>query len=100
VSGQIRKYDDLPRTPEAIDLSVRHPDAVDRMGKLRWVNNEVSIGFGMHKGRSLRYLAREESDYVRWMIQNHVVEDATHILRDALLGHFPTRDPDQPSDTE
>ena len=76
---------------------MRHKDAVDRMGKLKWMNNEVAVGFGMHKGRTLRYLSREEPDYIRWMIQNRVVEDATPILRDALLGHFPTRDLDNES---
>ena len=92
--GQLEKYGDLPRTPEEIDLSVRHPDAVDRLGKLKWVDGEVAVGFGKHQGRSLKYLAREEPDYIRWMIQARVVEDGIPILRDALLGHFPKREPE------
>ena len=92
--GQLDRYADLPRTPKEIDIFMRPPDAVDRLGKLKWVNGEVSVGFGKHQGRSLRYLAREEPDYIHWMIQARVAEDATPILRDALLGHFPTRDAD------
>lgn len=92
VQGQLTKYSDMPRTPHEIDQSMRHKDAVDRLGKLKWINDEVAVGFGMHKGRSLKYLSREEPDYIRWMIQNKVVEDAAKILRDALLGHFPRRD--------
>ena len=91
LQGQLAMYDDMPRTPSGIDQCNRHKDAVDRLGKLKWINHEVAVGFGMHKGRTLRYLSREEPDYIRWMIQNKVVEDATHILRDALLGHFPSR---------
>ena len=91
--GQLAKYDDLPRTPEGLDREVRHKDAVDRLGKLRWQDGEVTVGFGMHKGRTLRYLAREEPDYINWMIDHRVVEDAAHILRDALLGRFPEREP-------
>jgi hypothetical protein len=66
---------------------------VDRLGKLKWVDGEVAVGFGKHQGRSLKYLVREEPDYIRWMIQARVVEDGISILRDALLGHFPKRDP-------
>jgi nitroimidazol reductase NimA-like FMN-containing flavoprotein (pyridoxamine 5'-phosphate oxidase superfamily) len=46
------------------------------------------VNFGRHKGRSLRYLAAEEPDYIRWMIDNKVVSDAVHHLHDALLGRF------------
>jgi DNA polymerase-3 subunit epsilon len=96
--GQLEKYADLPRTPQEIDLSVRHPDAVDRLGKLKWIDDEVSVGFGKHQGRTLKYLAREEPDYIRWMIQARVAEDALPILRDALLGHFPSREPSDASE--
>ncbi len=89
--AQLERYDDLPSTPEAIDAALRPPDAVDRLGKLRWIDGEVAVGFGKHKGRTLRYLAREEPNYIRWMIQNAVVEDGEKHLRDALLGRFATR---------
>jgi DNA polymerase-3 subunit epsilon len=89
--AQIQRYTDLPSTPEGLDMDVRHPESVDRNGKLRWVGGEVTVAFGMHKGRTLRYLVQEESDYIRWMIEHHVVEDAGHLLGDALTGRFPTR---------
>lgn len=90
--AQLERYDDLPSTPEAIDIALRPPDAVDRQGKLRWLDGEVAVGFGKNKGRTLRYLAREDPNYIRWMIQNSVVEDGEKYLRDALLGRFATRD--------
>jgi DNA polymerase-3 subunit epsilon len=90
--AQLERYDDLPRTPREIDTAMRHPDAVDRLGKLKWVNDEVTLDFGKHRGRSLRYLAREEPDYLRWLIQKEVVEDGEGHLRDALLGQFAKRE--------
>ena len=57
--AQLERYDDLPRTPQEIDAALRHPDAVDRLGKLKWVDDEVTLDFGKHRGRTLRYLARE-----------------------------------------
>ncbi len=88
INAQLDRYDDLPDTPDEIDRSLRHPDAVDRQGKLVWVDGEMSVGFGRHKGRTLRYLAREEPNYLRWMLDNKVAEDASGYLRDALVGHF------------
>jgi DNA polymerase-3 subunit epsilon len=90
--AQIARYQDLPNTPGELDKAVRHPESVDRNGKLRWVAGEVTVAFGMHKGRTLKYLAAEEPNYLRWMIENKVIEDAAHILGDALMGRFPTKD--------
>ncbi len=90
LEAQLARYPDLPDTTVALDQSIRHPESVDRQGKLRWVDGEVAIAFGRNKGRTLQYLAREEPDYIRWMIENDVVPDATPLLRDALVGHFAT----------
>lgn len=92
LEGQLAMYDDLPRTPEELDLEVRHKDAVDRLGKLKWQDGEVALGFGKHRGRTLRYLSREEPGYLRWLIDKHVIEDGIQHVRDALLGQFATRD--------
>ena len=89
LEGQLARYDDLPRTPAGIDTDVRHPEAIDREGKLRWQNGEAALSFGKHKGRTLAYLARNEPDYLRWMIENEVAPDASQILSDALLGDLP-----------
>ena len=82
---QLARYGALPDTPAGLDHSVRKPEWIDRRGKLRVVNGKITVAFGRNKGRSLEYLAREEPDYIRWMIQNQIVPDAEDILRDALL---------------
>ncbi len=87
--AQLERYDDLPNTTDEIDRFVRHPDNVDRRGKLKWVDGEVTVSFGRHKGKTLRYLASEEPDYLHWMIENDIATDGVKFLRDALIGHFP-----------
>lgn len=91
LTAQIERYKDLPSDPIGLDMDSRHPESVDRNGKLKWVNNEVTLTFGMHKGKTLRYLASEEPDYIRWMVENNVIEDASRLLGDALLGRFPKK---------
>jgi DNA polymerase III subunit epsilon len=92
LEAQLNRYPDLPDTPLEIDAAVRDPEEVDRRGKLRWIDGEVAVNFGRHKGRALRWLAREEPDYIRWMIENRVLEDAVHHLHDALIGHFARKE--------
>ncbi|HUT76357.1 MAG TPA: 3'-5' exonuclease [Polyangia bacterium] len=92
LEAQLNRYPDLPREAPALDRSVRDPEEVDLRGKLKWVDGEIAVHFGRHKGRTLKRLARDEPDYIRWMIDNRVAPDAVHHLHDALLGHFATRD--------
>jgi DNA polymerase-3 subunit epsilon len=92
LEAQLNRYPDLPDTPSELDGAVRDPEEVDRRGKLRWIDGEVAVNFGRHKGRTLRWLAREEPDYIRWMIESRVLEDAVHHLHDALIGHFARKD--------
>jgi DNA polymerase-3 subunit epsilon len=88
LEAQLMRYSDLPSTPCKLDQSFRPPDSVDRQGKLKWVDGEVTVAFGRNKGRTLRYLAREDPDYLRWVIDNDVIPEAVNLLRDALVGHF------------
>lgn len=92
LASQLERYADLPETPLLLDKALRHPEAVDRLGKLRLMDGEVAVAFGRHRNRTLKYLAREEPDYLRWMIDNAVVPDAEHVIRDALVGHFEIPD--------
>lgn len=94
--AQLEKYADLPATPKEIDGATRDPDDVDRRKKLKWVDDLVTVNFGRNKGKSLKDIARNESDYIRWMIDNKVVDaDGVQHLKDALLGYFATRSSDK-----
>jgi DNA polymerase III subunit epsilon len=92
LAAELERYPDLPDTPAAIDKSLRNPEHVDRRGKLRWQDGQIAVAFGRHRGRTLEYLAREEPDYIRWMIDTGVAPDAEKILHDALLGRFSSRE--------
>ncbi|MDD5306998.1 MAG: 3'-5' exonuclease [Deltaproteobacteria bacterium] len=92
LAAELERYPDLPDTPAAIDKSMRNPEHVDRRGKLRWQDGEIAVAFGRHKGRTLKYLASEEPDYIRWMIDSGVAPDAEKILHDALIGAFEQKD--------
>ena len=81
IEAQLNRYPDLPETPPELDGAVRDPEEVDRRGKLRWIDGEVAVNFGRHKGRTLR-----------WMIESRVLEDAVHHLHDALIGHFARKE--------
>jgi DNA polymerase-3 subunit epsilon len=94
LEAQLKRYSDIPHTPYEIDQSMRDPEEVDRRGKLKWIDGEIAVNFGRHKGHTLKYLARHEKDYIRWMIENKIVEDAVHHLHDALLNHFATKKDD------
>jgi DNA polymerase-3 subunit epsilon len=98
LAAQLERYPDLAQSPSELDKQLRHPESVDRGGKLRWVDGKVTVAFGRNRGRTIEFLAREEPEYLRWMIDNEVVPDAAHLLRDALIVHFtPPRDePDAP----
>ena len=92
--AQLERYPDLPHSPKELDQCVRRPEDVDRLGKLRWVNGLITVAFGRYKGRTLKYLSREDPDYIHWMIENDVVADAVHHLRDAVMGIFSNPPPE------
>jgi len=100
LEAQLNRYRDLPSAPADLDAAVRDPEEVDRQGKLKWVDGEIALNFGRHKSRTLRFLAREEPDYIRWMIDNRVAPDAVHHLHDALLGHFAVKGEDGRADPD
>ena len=92
LSSQLERYEDLPDTPPELDKAMRHPDAVDRLGKLRLVEGEIAVSFGRHRNRTLKELAQNEPNYLRWMIDNAVVPDAEQMIRDALAEQLDSPD--------
>lgn len=91
LEGEFRKYGDLPSDPDALDrmLNERDPFALDRDGKLRWLDGEVSINFGKKKGQKLRDLVRDEPSFLRWILHGDFARDTKQVVRDALDGRFP-----------
>lgn len=92
LEAQLGKYRDLGCTPAEVDRRTWPDGALDRLGKLRWEEDEIVVAFGRHRGRSLRFIANEEREYLQWMIAGNVLDPTgLAIVRDALLGHFPKK---------
>ncbi len=91
LEGQFEKYPDLPRDiePLAEFCDQRDPSWVDRKGRFKWSNGEVIINFGKKQGKLLKDLARNEPNFLRWMITSSFPPDVTAIARNALDGKFP-----------
>ncbi len=92
LEGQFRKYPDLPRDPDELDrlINERDPFSVDRAGRLRWVDGEVTIHFGKKQGQKVRDLVIEEPGFLRWILRSDFPRDTQEIIRNALEGRYPT----------
>jgi DNA polymerase-3 subunit epsilon len=67
----------------------RHPDAIDPEGKFRWRGGEAIVGFGRNAGTSLKSIAVENPDFLRWIIKSDFSDPVKKIASDALKGYFP-----------
>ncbi len=90
LAAQLEKYDDIPTS--VVELAEyanpSDPTFIDMMGKLRWRNDEVVIGFGQKSGMSLQLLADKEPNYLQWILRGDFSEDIKTIVKDALQGKF------------
>lgn len=93
IQGQFRKYTDLPKSIDEIDRTFNpvDPTHVDRAGRLRWRGENAVISFGKHKGRTLRELADQDPNFLKWMVKGDFPADTRKICEDALKGVFPSR---------
>lgn len=88
VEGQLAMYADIGQTPEALFAEAQGPDAVDLAGKIRWVDGEMVLTFGKHKGRRLRDIDRS---YFQWAIREGVFgSDVRTVIQEASNGRFQT----------
>ena len=50
---------------------------------------EAVLGFGKHRNKSLKELAENQPDYLRWVLSADFSADIKAIITDALAGKFP-----------
>jgi DNA polymerase-3 subunit epsilon len=90
LEAQLERYDDLPLTVSELDQWTRpRQDAVDQMGKFAWKKGDVVFAFGKYNGQSLREVAQQAPDYLRWILGTDFPSDAREIVRLALEGEYP-----------
>ena len=87
--AQLERYADLPRTPAELNARFGDRSRVDPEGKLVWRAGEVTINFGKHRGRTLREMAAQDPDYLRWMAGRDFSQSVVGVVEEALEGRFP-----------
>jgi DNA polymerase-3 subunit epsilon len=88
LEGQFARYSDLPRNLVELDkyCELRDPSWVDRDGKLRWANGEITINFGKKRGEKVYELARRDPGYLKWILKGDFATDTKEIIAKILDG--------------
>lgn len=99
LQGEFKKYDDLPTDPDELDrmINERDPFNLDRDGKLRWVDGEITVNFGKKKGARVRDLVIDDPNFLKWILRGDFARDTKAIISDAIEGRWPTPPPVTPS---
>jgi DNA polymerase-3 subunit epsilon len=92
LDAQIAHYPDLPRDVEGLARLCKPEGWIDSQGKIRWAAGEPVLGFGQHRGKSLRQMARAEASYLRWIVdKSDLPADTKWVVREAIEGRYPER---------
>lgn len=90
--AMLERYDQLPRDVGKLHDLCFDADNVDPDGKFKWVDKDVTINFGKHKGKTLQTIARVDRWYFeKFMLGGDFTPDVKKIVADALLGVFPVK---------
>jgi DNA polymerase-3 subunit epsilon len=92
--AQLERYPDLPRDVAGLHAFCRvvEKSHVDPDGKLVWRDGRAFFNFGKHRFQALEEVAKEDRDYLEWVVQKaNFPLEFTHICRAALQGIFPHR---------
>ncbi len=81
LDAQLGRYDDLPRTVDALHGSTTD---VDVGGRFRTEGGRVVFAFGKHRGRPLDEVARRAPGYVGWLLGQDLLDDARGLIGRAL----------------
>jgi len=94
--AQVSRYKDLPHSVQELHqyCDVRHPDWVDRSGRLKWLKGEVVLNFGKKRGFPLRQLIQSDPNFVKWLLNSDFPRDMQEIVRAAANeGRWPAPPP-------
>jgi len=91
LEAQVERYADVPADIEALDAycSLQDPAFVDRSGRLKWVDGEVTINFGKNKRTTLRSLIAKDKGFIKWLLRSDFPSDVKQIVQDACNGQWP-----------
>jgi DNA polymerase-3 subunit epsilon len=80
LDAQLGRYE-LPQTVPELH---QHFCPVDVGGKFRREGGRVVFAFGKHAGKGLASVARDDPDYLRWMLSRNFLPDVHALVRRAL----------------
>ena len=91
LEAQLAQHNELPNDVSALQQfsNPRDPSWIDNEGKIRWYDGKAVINFGFHQGKALEYLAKNASDYLRWVTTADFSPEVKRIVNEALEGRFP-----------
>ena len=103
--GEIKRYsqmaredypEDIEKWPETLDefhtfCNQRMIDSIDPDGRFKWKNGEAVVAFGKNAGTSLRRIAIDNPDFLRWILRSDFNDEVKNIASDALKGIFPEK---------
>jgi len=96
LKAQLEKYPEMPRNSEELSkwCFPKDPSWITSDGKIvRNKEGEAVLSFGKRKNIPLRILARDNSDYLQWIMTNDFSEEVKKIIHNALRGEAPAREP-------
>ncbi len=88
LEGMLERHPDLPQDLDALTRLAGPGDAtwVDPEGKLRKSGDCVILGFGKHRGVPLEEMARDNPDYLAWILNGDFTEAVKSVVREFLQG--------------
>ncbi len=103
--GEIKRYsqmaredypEDIEKWPETLDefhtfCNQRMIDSIDPDGRFKWKNCEAVVAYGKNAGTSLRRIAIDNPDFLRWILRSDFSVEVKNIASDALKGIFPEK---------
>lgn len=95
LDGQFRRYPELPAEMDALTeyCDPRDPAWADRNGRLKWAKGEIVFNFGKFQGQSLRETVSADPNFITWLLRSDFPDDTKQIVRDAVVGKYPTPPP-------
>ncbi len=93
--AQLDRYPDLPREVETLNQFCRGTQErfVDSEGKFFWRDGEAVFNFGKFKSQTLKFVAKNHTEYLHWLIspERQFPQDVIDICYKAMRGEFPQR---------
>lgn len=93
LAAQLQRYCAGGEGIEALKTFAYEPRAefYDDEKKLRWWNDDLYFNFGKYRKMTLRQVARQDRDYLIWMMGSDMGEKVKTAVRQALEGRDPLR---------